>query len=99
MRSGAPCPAYTRSIHPDVVRFTPGVVQHLSWLEFSVPTTYSGYYALCLDGMVLERGGGDLNFVHGMARLHVQTTWVDLLWFRGQLDGYRDPRRWELRLA
>jgi hypothetical protein len=99
MRSKTPCPEYPRSLHPNAVQFTPGLVQHLSWVEFAVPSSYSGYFVLCLDGTLVQHGGGDLNFAAGIAQLHVSTAWVDLLWFRGQLDGYRDPLRWELKLA
>lgn len=93
------CPPYPRVIHAEGVHFTPGVVEHRSWVEFSTPPTITGYFAFCLDGLLLEHGGGqDLDLSGGHARFNVSTTWVDIVWFRGKLGSYADLQRWELRL-
>jgi hypothetical protein len=99
LSQGSPCPDYPVKIQAAAVQFAPGFVQHLSTVDFAVPPRVTGYFAFCLDGALLEAGGGELDFRSGVARFNVSTTWVDLVWFRGQLDEYRDLRRWELRLV
>ena len=93
-----PCPPSGRSIPASEVHFAPGLVAHQSWVEFSTPRRFAGYFALCLDGRLLSGGGGEFEFQTGRARFSVSTTWVDLQWLAGSIDAYRDGQRWELRL-
>jgi hypothetical protein len=94
-----PCPSVPTSIHPSVIHFEPGLLEHQNWLEFPVPKRFAGVYMFCLDGRMLESGGGVLDFSSGSARFHIATRSVDLYWLRGDLDSLRDPNRWDLRLV
>ena len=94
-----PCPLYPWTAQPSTVRLQPGLVQHQSWVEFPVPPDFAGYYAFCLDGKVINQGGGRLDFRGGMARFNVPTTWVDLQWLGGRLGSYIAPARWKLGLV
>ena len=94
-----PCLAYPQRVHAVEVHLVPGLIQHQSWVDFPVPRTFTGYFAFCVDGRLLSAGGGELDFHTGTARFNVSTTWVDLEWLRGGLDGYLDRSRWELRLV
>lgn len=95
---GTPCPPFPDRIRPNDVHFSPGLVEHQSWVDFPVPTSFAGWYAFCLDGMQLSAGGGVLDFHTGTARFNVSTTWINLHWVGRTLDGLRAPERWELRL-
>jgi hypothetical protein len=95
---GPPCPEYPMRARPSDIHFAPGLVEHESWLEFPVPRSFAGWYALCLDGAEIETGSGVLDFHTGTARFHVQTKWIDTNWLGRSLDGLRDTDRWELRL-
>jgi hypothetical protein len=92
------CPDYPRRITAANVHLTPGLLEHQSWVEFATPTSLSGYFAVCLDGRVLEEGGGDFEFDAGVARISVSTSWVNALWLRGDLSAFQDVQRWQLRL-
>jgi hypothetical protein len=93
-----PCPSLPDRIRPTDFHFSPGLVEHVSWVDFPVPRSFAGWYAFCLDGTQLQTGSGVLDFHTGTARFSVSTTWVNLHWLGGNLDGLRDPDRWELRL-
>lgn len=93
------CPALDTSIRPSDIHLVPTLIQHQNWIDFPVPRQFAGYYAFCLDGRVLSSGGGVLDFHVGTARFHVATRSIDLYWLSGNLDGLRDPNRWELWLT
>lgn len=91
-----PCPAGPAAA-PTEVRFTPGLVEHGSWLDVAVlPQPYLGptAYVLCLDGRVLaeqhaEWDGAGVSFP-------LRTRWVDAHWLRGDLAALADPARWRM---
>jgi hypothetical protein len=93
------CPNVPVSVHPSVIHLEPGLLEHQNWLDFPVPKRFAGVYMFCLDGRMLETGGGVLDFSSGSARFHVATRSVDLYWLGGALDSLRNPNRWDLRLV
>jgi hypothetical protein len=95
---GTACPEFPRRVQAEAVHFAPGIVRHQSWIDFTVPRAFSGYFAFCLDGQLLQLGGGDMSYGNGIARFSVSTSWIDVLAVRGDLDDYRNAHRWELRL-
>jgi hypothetical protein len=94
-----PCPDLMTAVYPSEIHLTPGVIEHESWLEFSVPPGFDGNYALCFDGRQMEAGRRlDYSF-RGVGRISVHTRLVDLNWLLHTLDGFADPSHWELRLG
>lgn len=94
-----PCPDLMIAVYPSEIHFTPGLVEHESWLEFTVPPRFDGSYALCFEGRQMEAGRGLDYSSRGTVRVSVHTRLVDLYWLLHALDGFADPSRWELRLA
>jgi hypothetical protein len=93
------CPDLMMAAHPSEIHFTPGLVEHESWLEFTVPPRFDGNYAICFDGRQMD-AGRRLDYPSGgIARVSIHTRLVDLYWLLHTLDGFADPSRWELRLA
>jgi hypothetical protein len=94
-----PCPDLMIAEYPSEIHFTPGLVEHESWLEFTLPPRFDGSYALCFEGRQMEAGRGLDYSSRGIVRVSVHTRLVDLYWLLHTLDGFADPSRWELRLA
>ena len=92
------CPSLSSVIHPSAIHVEPGILRHQNWIEFPVPRRFAGTYALCLDNRVLSTGAGDLDFRAASGTFNLSTRAVDLYWLVGDLDGLRDPSRWELKL-
>jgi hypothetical protein len=92
------CSSAPEAIHASEVHFSPGLLQHQSWVAFPVNADFSGSYMLCLDGRLLRTGGGRRVFSSGTAVFNLSTAWVDVQFLRGALEPYRDLQRWELRL-
>jgi len=91
----APCPASPRHTRPYLFHFAPGLDEHQSWLEASVPEPDATDFVLCLDGRLMARGIGHTPD-HGLVDASVRTTWVNEQWLLGALDLYAAADRWDL---
>jgi hypothetical protein len=90
-----PCPDRPRQVQATAFHFSPGLAQHQSWIEFSVPEPDATAFSLCLDGRLWEVGIGE-SPENGRVRINVNTTFVDTEWLLGNLDRFQQPGRWEL---
>jgi hypothetical protein len=93
---GPACPTLPRQAAPAAFHFSPGLLQHQSWIQFPVPEPDATAYVLCLDGRVWERGIGETPS-NGRVEVNVNTAFVDLEWLLGRLDDFQQPERWQLR--
>jgi hypothetical protein len=92
------CAQMPSSVHPTAIHLVPGLIEHQSWLEFPVPTRFGGTYAVCLNGRLMQGGGGELDFHTGTATFNVRTRLVNLYWLSHSMADLEEPSHWELRL-
>jgi hypothetical protein len=71
-----PCPGLMIAGHPSEIHFTPGLVEHQSSLEFTIPPRFDGSYARCFEGRQMEAGRGLDYSSRGTVRVSVHTRLV-----------------------
>jgi hypothetical protein len=96
LSDGPSCPPRPLEAPVSGFHFSPGLNQHQSWIEFTVPEPDATGFSLCLDGRMLESGIGETPR-NGRVLVNVKTTFVDSAWVLGQLSDLERPDRWELR--
>lgn len=47
-------------INTSDVHRSPGFIEHQNWIDFAASQRFAGWYAFCLDGKMLQSGGGRL---------------------------------------
>jgi hypothetical protein len=92
---GPACPPLPRQARPAAFHFSPGLLQHQSWIDFPVPEPDATGFVLCLDGRLWESGIGETPR-NGRVEVNVNTAFVDLEWVLGRLHDFESPERWQL---
>ncbi len=90
------CPEMPRLVRPSGFHFRPGMQEHESWIEFSVPERDATAFVLCFEGKVVSANGGHTP-ADGPVKVNVRTRWVNREWLLGRLASDEDASRWELR--